>query len=313
LAAKDSIRVHRLVDDPDSAEIILFVERWIDRYDRSFSALRAHPWLKQYPKKCFIYNQEDRPWQVLPGLYCSMPAHLFDARRQRACSYLGSLNDFVGRPPTAQQAEADLLFSFVGGRHARVRHDVLGLSHPRALVRDTTGDMDFDVPTELKDKRREEYAEIMARSRFILCPRGHGTGSFRLFEAMESQRVPVILSDGWVPPYGPNWPDFSLQVREESARLLPSILEEAEDRWVDMARKAREAWLEWFAPSVKFHRMTEECLSIAAGGYGPRRGLRTLAGRDRIEHRVDRIVAPTTRYARRARRQLNRVGRGSGG
>jgi hypothetical protein len=306
-AVKDRFGKHRLADDAASADMILFVERWISRYDPSFSVLRSHPWLKQYPTKCFMYNQEDRPWQVLPGLYCSMPARLFDPRRQRACSYLGVLNEQIGRVEVAPQ-ETDLLFSFVGGRHARVRDDILKVRHPRVVVRDTTGELGFEIPEPLKMRRREEYADIVRLSRFIVCPRGHGTSTFRLFEAMESARAPVILSDDWVPPAGPPWPEFSLRVPEAAASSLPLILEAAEEHWIEMGQRARQAWLEWFSPTVRFHRMIEDCVSLAAGGCAPRRGVSALLARDRVEHRVERAAAPWRRFGRKIGRRWKRLG-----
>src|SRR2546423_4170060 len=49
--------------------------------------------------------------------------------------------------------------------------------------------------------------EICKASKFILCSRGVGTSSVRLFDTMRMGRVPVILSDQWlsrVVPVGKN-------------------------------------------------------------------------------------------------------------
>jgi hypothetical protein len=97
----------------------------------------------------------------------------------------------------------------------------------------------------------------MARSKFVLCPVGAGPSSFRIFETMAAGRVPVIVSDLWVPPPGPDWQKCALFVPERDIDRLGAILEEAEDRFLSMAQAARREWQDWFAPDVLFHRMTE--------------------------------------------------------
>jgi hypothetical protein len=82
-AAQDRFGVHQLVEDPEDADFILFVENahYDDPYYRR---LLAHPWVARYPEKVFMYNETDEPWCVLPGLYCSMPKRSFSRQRQRA-------------------------------------------------------------------------------------------------------------------------------------------------------------------------------------------------------------------------------------
>jgi hypothetical protein len=83
----------------------------------------------------------------------------------------------------------------------------------------------------------------------VLCPRGIGTSTFRLFETMQSGRVPVILSDAWVPSAGIDWNAVSLRVPERDIARLPEICTAALPRWDGMAREARRAWEEWFSPA----------------------------------------------------------------
>ena len=85
----------------------------------------------------------------------------------------------------------------------------------------------------------------------------------RLFETMRAGRPPVILADDWVPPDGPAWERFSVRVREEDYRSIPARREALEPEAAAMGRQARQAWEEWFSPAVIFHRVTEDCLSIA--------------------------------------------------
>jgi hypothetical protein len=100
------------------------------------------------------------------------------------------------------------------------------------------------------------YLEEILASKFVLCPRGFAPSSHRLFEVMELGRVPVILSDSWVPPAGPIWPSFSLSIPENSIDDIPAVIEAHFHRAEEMGRLARAQWEQWFSP--------ERCTIVAA-------------------------------------------------
>ena len=65
------------------------------------------------------------------------------------------------------------------------------------------------VPSNLSTHR---YCNLMASSKFALCPRGYGKTSFRLYEAMELGCVPVYITDMKWLPYADviNWNDLAV-------------------------------------------------------------------------------------------------------
>jgi hypothetical protein len=79
---------------------------------------------------------------------------------------------------------------------------------------------------------------------------------------MKTGRVPVILSDAWVPPEGPDWESFSIRVPECDLEQVPAVLETHEPDAARMGQRARDAWEAWFSPDVHFHRIVEWCLDI---------------------------------------------------
>lgn len=259
-ASRDRFGVHSVTEDPAAADIILFVENSQLDDDPFFHQLRRHPLVRQFREKCFMYNEHDRPYCALPGVYLSMPAPYFDYTRQRACGAIFTRNPYIehiadgGRTP-------DLLYAFLGGKNAPVRDRVFALQDPEAYIKDTSGFDAYAEKLNFNDPARR-YADVLARSRFFLCPRGVGTGTGRLQEVMQSARVPVILNDDWVAPQGPDWESFSLRLPEADAHRVPQVIRENDARWPDLAREARRNWEEWFAPEVVFHRMTESCADI---------------------------------------------------
>ena len=147
------------------------------------------------------------------------------------------------------------------------------------------------------------------RSRFVLCPRGKGTSSIRLCETLAAGHVPVIISDAWVAPHGPDWERFTLFWPELSQDGLVELLEETNGDWAEMSAGARAAYQEFFAPDAWFHRVMDLCDQLKGSGRleeFPRAGERNAAffaaGAGAFRWRT------TTRVRRTGKRILQRLG-----
>jgi len=248
-ADNDAVGRHELCDDPEEADVILFVESGqFDDY--LYKTLLQHPFVRQYPHKVFMYNEVDRPWLTLPGLYACMPANRYDSSRQVAFPYLVSPNRFVPQIHRWQLTR-DWLFSYVGSTSHPLRKRVAALSDAHAQVRDTS---EFNVWHSTPEERSSQglvFAESIARSQFVLCPRGVGTSSYRPFESMQAARAPVIISDDWVAPPHVDW-DFAVFVPESDVESIPEILKSIEHESLDRGNAAREAWEMAYAPTMMF-------------------------------------------------------------
>ena len=110
------------------------------------------------------------------------------------------------------------------------RGSILSLQDDRAFLKDSsTGQKDGDP----------SYALALENSKFILCPKGLGPSSWRIYEAMKAGRVPVIISDKWIPPVGIDWNSFSLRVPETETNNIPAILRSIEQQAPEMGSIAR--------------------------------------------------------------------------
>jgi hypothetical protein len=159
-----------------------------------------------------------------------------------------------------------------------VRYRLAQLRHPRSFFQDTSADYQHVLhgrleKTALRDFWRR-YARIMQASKFVLCPRGLGVSSVRLFDTMRIGRVPVILSDDWVEPAGPAWEKFSIRIPESEFGGIPDLLEKREAHAAAMGQLARQQWVEWFSQDVCFHRVVEWCLEIKRTRRVPERWAR---------------------------------------
>lgn len=68
-----------------------------------------------------------------------------------------------------------------------------------------------------------EYCQIMARSKYALCPRGYGQSSFRIQEAIDFGAIPVYISDEFILPYGRPF-SYGLLVNQEDIDSLGDVL-----------------------------------------------------------------------------------------
>ena len=113
------------------------------------------------------------------------------------------------------------LASFVGSyqknHRTSIRLDLNNLKHERLYYELRDGwFFNGEVYSVFSDNQRESnvirYNSILSDSVFSLCPEGSGPNTIRLWESMAVGSIPVIYSDGWVPPQLPglDWKDFSI-------------------------------------------------------------------------------------------------------
>lgn len=105
--------------------------------------------------------------------------------------------------PYKQTHDRDIFCSFVG----RITHPIRS-----QLVKQLQGKDGYYIST--KDHKMEEYCNIMARSKYALCPRGYSATSFRIAEAIHLGTVPVYVSDFFIWPYNEEFPGISCHVND---------------------------------------------------------------------------------------------------
>lgn len=259
-------RKHQLADTPEAADIVLFSDSGPGAYQ---SAIRKSTLFRRYYKRCFVHAPDDLPLPLLPGVYASIEKRWHDSRWTRSGFYIHSAES--GRFGFQEfNRNARWLFSFVGScSNAPVRMRLARLRHPRFHLVDSSGKV---VPAYSTGDRlaieelNKSCREVVRESKFVLCPRGVGCSSQRLFEVMAMGRCPVIVSDDWVPPEGPRWELCSLRVPEAGLSALPELLENRESDAQELGRHAREEWERWFSEPVLFETVVDWCLAIKQAG-----------------------------------------------
>jgi len=249
-----------LTDNPSDADLIIFAESHKDPKPGEADAstrVRRHPIYREFTSKCVIHNGADRPNPVVPGLYPSIPHQWAKRLCCVGAPYLAHLNPYIDEA-LPDDREPALIAGFMGSCARKpLRQKLLHLSKEGDWERIEYLDTTAQFVGSLRNKDAEGHAELkrlfvqqILNSRFVLCPAGAGSSSYRLFEAMRCGRAPVIISDCWTPPPGPSWESFAIIVHPAKARALPAILNAAEDRWKELGIQARTQWERHYHPDV---------------------------------------------------------------
>jgi hypothetical protein len=135
------------------------------------------------------------------------------------------------------------------------------------FIKDTTGLKSWELSSTDKSGYEQNYLDVMNRSLFVLCPRGIGPCSYRLFECMQLGRVPVIIADSWVPVPNIHWDEFSVRVAQKDITHLSDILFAKKDAAVEMGRKARLCWEKHFSPEVSLEQIATSGMELIKFPY----------------------------------------------
>ena len=188
--------------------------------------------------------------------------------------------------------EPDLLFSFRGALSHPVRKRLLRLSNRRAVVEESANVFVGHGEYATGGAAFARYAELIQRSKFVLCPRGHGPSSFRLYEALGARRVPVVISDDWLPPPRVDWSRCVIRVPENEVERLTALLEAREPEWQQLVAGGDAARTEFSRSHLWNH-------------YGD--SLATLSGTKRLQ--IHRALGLPRRLRVRARMMRGRTAR----
>lgn len=262
-AGLDRFAAHSLTSDPNEADLIVFTE--LGSHGIFAERVRHHPYVKEFRDKCFLFDPGDYALPFLPGVYASLRKKYYQAARTRTGYYLRvDENPYVDFRPSPQHRQ--YIASFVGSiENDPVRARFAKFPRASFIVEDTSSfALNMLRGGEEAERHRfwSHYADVIASAPFALCPRGRGPGSVRLFEVMQMGRVPVIISDEWVYPERVDWRSCSISVPEKAVESIPEVLGDFLSQADAMGQRARQEWEKYYAPSVRFHWLVEDCLEM---------------------------------------------------
>ena len=268
-AHADAESLTLLTEDPARADCILFVENHPDQDPYFFRVLRS-PLYRQHKRKCVLYHDADQSVTSLPTISPSVERWQFRRDSKRSVHYIARKCENVAVNSTAPRLtdERRYLCSFVGSSETHaVRKRLLHAPIEGAFFRDTAGQRAWHMSAEQKARYEAEYLNVVLESHFILCPRGIGPCSYRLFESLQLGRAPVIIADEWVEIEGIDWSSFSIRVAERDLGKLEQILNARKHDAVEMGRMARRVWEQHISPAASLRTLAHAAFAVLEKPY----------------------------------------------
>lgn len=122
-------------------------------------------------------------------------------------------------------------------------------------------------------RAREEYLDNLFASDYVLCARGAGNFSYRLYETLSCGRVPVFIDTDSALPYDDtvDWKRSVVWCAEAELATLPDRVRahweaRSSAEFQALQRECRAFWQERLSPEGFFAGMAEELEAIAARG-----------------------------------------------
>lgn len=255
----DPYKRYKLVDNPEIADIIIFVEHH-PANDPYFFQVLKHPLYKKYKKKCYLYHDNDIHLTFLPTISPSICKTSFNKRLHHPYHYIEQIssNSYV-KHNSNKINEKRYLFCFLGASrtYPKVRGQIIKLFQGDKNVCDTSSSNSWELNDKERDIYFKNYAQILLQSKYILCPRGIGPSSYRQYESMKMGIAPVIISDEWIKPFGIDWNSCSIRIKEADVDKIDVILNDRENNYKQLGINAKKNYEKFMSFETQFHFLSE--------------------------------------------------------
>lgn len=255
----DPFKKYFLVDNPEIADLIIFVEHHIGEDPYFFQVLK-HPTCKRYKNKCYLYHDADKQLTFIPTISPSVCNSNFNKRMHHPYHYLEqiSYNPHIEYVPN-KIYEKKYLFSFIGASrtYPRVREKIIECFQGDININDTKDYNSWELEENERNLYFEKYAKVSFQSKFILCPRGIGPSSYRLYESMKMGIAPVIISDDWAEYEEIDWKSCSIRIKENEVSQIENILNSRENEYLELGINARKNYEKYISFENQFHLLSE--------------------------------------------------------
>jgi hypothetical protein len=183
-----------VTDDPRKSDVVLVIDMHMDTPTRSYCKLLSSDLYKQFGSITIVYDESDKPMMFGRGMYVSMPRMFFNRSKHIPIHYWDVPTAvFINEFPHICK---NYLVSFRGncGTH-KCRSKIKDIKLEGFYFQDTANMIRDSIETA-----QMSYVDLIRCSHWTLCPRGHGTASFRLYESLALGTNPIVVSNQFVPP-----------------------------------------------------------------------------------------------------------------
>ena len=187
-----------------------------------------------------VCQHDDAPMNPIPS-----NTVIFSAGGNKTGNNVIPIPLICGPLPEQEEKTKTHLASFVGSETHGIRNSLIKEMKDKPNIHIVKKGWEQEV----KNDQFTDFVDSSLKSKYVLCPRGYGPTSFRLYEAMQLNAVPVYISDRfWLPwQHELNWNDFCVIITEDNISNLDSILKSIDDAtYSSMRNKIKEVYKNYF-------------------------------------------------------------------
>ncbi|MDG1950354.1 MAG: exostosin family protein [bacterium] len=205
-----------------------------------------------------IYNDDDEgPVNVSPEQgYVFRTSFNTRERKENEFAFPAFTGDFYDQSKTITDEKEQLTVGFCGQAFIPIRRKAIQkLRKQDILETNFILRKGFWAPELPKAQARREFLDNLKDNLFILCVRGAGNFSYRLYETMMMGRVPIIIDSDQIFPFEDkiNYDECAIVIPEDEVSNIAGHI----DEWLGRNRMAltelqgynRQLWEKYLAPS----------------------------------------------------------------
>ena len=223
---------------------------WTNAYKENKQALIQHKLNQLDPSKKYycVCTHDDAPTEMLPP-----DTLVFGAGGNNAKAIPIPL--VVSKIPYFEKAKKDIRASFVGSYTHPIRGQMAHYASPDFII-----SMQSQWSETITDDRFNAFEKVSSRSQQVLCPRGYGPTSYRLYEAFQYGAVPVYISDRFWLPWEDEvrWDDLIVKITPNQTPEIKSMLDNYDDKREAMIEYASNIYEDYFSIEGVFNKILDK-------------------------------------------------------
>ena len=196
-----------------------------------------------------VCQQDDGPFEDFPE-----DTMIFSAGGNRKKGNVIPIPLVCSSVPETLKRDHKYFASFIGSNTYWVRTDMVKAFRGKDDCLVKAGNWSINVGEE----KLNNFLHVMSASKFSLCPRGYGTTSFRLYESMQLNTVPVYISDDHALPWSDelDWEEFCVIIDDDHIGDTYNILKNiSDDTYNKMLKKGQELYNDYFSLQGVFNNI----------------------------------------------------------
>jgi hypothetical protein len=162
---------------------------------------------------------------------------------------------------TGPANKKNIFYSFIGHDTHKIRKKLFAGVHPQdSLIKKRKN---WHFWSENQQQEKKEYQNVLARSRYSLCPPGFGPSTLRFWESLQAGAIPVLIGDEmWLPePF--DWSSCTVVIKEAEIEQIATILRAiSPDREAYMRKMSLLAFKMFsndnFVSTIRYHYRNSE-------------------------------------------------------